>query len=107
MPPYISTQSGQLFIDGALFGQVPELDLITEPTDDHCTSPISNFRECSFSSSFMILHTKFNKKTIRFYRKYLLIDLLAIKFPKKTRRKKRINRKWKKSKSNIIQILTK
>lgn len=89
---------GQFYLDGKPIGQIQNVELVSESTEhEHIrklgistSEPI--VIECDFEFK---LPKKYNKKTLKFYRKYLFIDLLVVNHPrKKNRRKKRIERKW-------------
>lgn len=89
---------GQFYLDGKPIGQIQNVELLSEPTEyEHIRKlGISTYEPIIINGDFEFkLPKKYSKKTLKFYRKYLFIDLLMINHPrKKNRRKKRIERKW-------------
>ena len=86
---YIYLASGEL-------AEIKEYDLSLSEELESVESVDFN---TEFSGSFEIqFPLKYNNKTLKWFRKYLLIDLLTINFPKKkNRRKKRLEKRlWKK-----------
>ena len=89
-----------LYICDANFNNVlVSADFITEytiATNDEKDDSFANFeKDREFTGTFTITYPqKYNNKTRKFYREFLFIDLLMVKFPKKKNR--RWNRKKKK-----------
>ena len=100
---------GQFYLDGKPIGQIQNVELVSESTEhEHIRKlGISTSEPVVIEGDFEFkLPKKYNKKTLKFYRKYLFIDLLVVNHPrKKNRRKKRIERKWKEFYLSTMQIL--
>lgn len=87
--------TGWLFYDGEVIGEIKAADIISgeESAEEGVLLSIPESFEGSFTINWP---PKFKRKTMLWFRKYLMIDLLPTKFPKKkNRRKKRFERKWK------------
>lgn len=85
--------TGWLFYDGEATGEITEADIIDgQEFDDSKLFSLPESFEASFTLNWS---PKFKRKTMLWFRKYLMFDLLPTKFPrKKNRRKKRLERKY-------------
>ena len=86
--------TGWLFCDGEAIGEITEADIIDgQEFDDSKLFSLSESFEASFTLNWP---PKFKRKTMLWFRKYLMIDLLPTKFhKKKNRRAKRLKRRMK------------
>lgn len=80
---------GDEFVEMGEMKDIPEISL-TDDDDDSCITPLD------FSGQFTItLKSKYQykRRTLKWFRKNLMIDLLSLNFPKKkNRRAKRLKR---------------
>lgn len=77
---------GDGFVEIGKMKDIPEISF----TDNEVTS--LDFSEQSFSATFRAKY-KYNRRTLTWFRKNLMIDLLSLNFPKKkNRRAKRLKR---------------
>lgn len=90
---------GYLYCDGVMVGNgsIDNINTVNLTSEECGVEPIAFTRDkdIEFSGEFTLCYPKkYNKKTRRFYRYFLGIDLLEKKFPKKKRRRqKRLSRK--------------
>ena len=93
MGEHLSATGGLFYYDGELIGEIKEADIIS--VEESANESSRFFTPESFEGSFTIAWSpKFKRKTMLWFRKYQMIDLLPTKFPKKkNRRKKRLERK--------------
>ena len=103
---HFTFKSGLLYVDGTKIGDVGQVDFsdasAIDADSEEFTMDFINNLECTVECRFS-WPEKYTKAQLRFFRRYLFIDLARYRFPKKKdRRRKRLKRRYKRLIENDI-----